>query len=181
MRCKDYKEMIFLYDELGPGERTELESHLHHCSGCAALVAERDRQRSMIAALYEGLVPVNNAALTRRIMDALPHTQPSASGVVPRIVIRYLAGSLAAAAALLFVAEAGLSRSSSPMPQVIPHHGPVLSTSSFLNNRRVSAPRQRSLKQCITTLPCQGDCPETCKDLLSAFTPLESKKFLERL
>jgi Zn-finger nucleic acid-binding protein len=73
MSCEEVEKNCWLYSELTPDERTELQRHVETCAACATTWQQASELRSIIdKARAHAPAPTHQAQLTHRILQALP-------------------------------------------------------------------------------------------------------------
>ncbi len=73
MNCKKTEELIVLYSELTPIERSKLEEHLQSCCACSQLFAGIQNQQEIVATVKNRSPEIENpVAFTDQIMAAIP-------------------------------------------------------------------------------------------------------------
>jgi anti-sigma factor RsiW len=73
MNCKKIEELLVLYSELTPTEKTTVEAHLENCSACTALFENLQKQQEVMAKAKKWSPEIKDPiAFTDRIMEALP-------------------------------------------------------------------------------------------------------------
>ena len=70
MNCKDFETNIYLYSELNPLEKNQLDEHLQSCTTCSALFEEVKQAQHFVREIAEDkILPANAARLTSNIMS----------------------------------------------------------------------------------------------------------------
>ncbi|RAW00831.1 anti-sigma factor family protein [Pseudochryseolinea flava] len=69
MRCENFEEQIWLYDELSVSQRQVVDEHLKHCADCEKIWQARTQLR-LTTRDWKGVTPApeNSAQLTHKIM-----------------------------------------------------------------------------------------------------------------
>ena len=171
MNCEQARENIILYTELTEQEQQETDQHIQTCAACAAaweahvLLTTRIREAAAITP-----VPRHQAALTHRILAALPAATPASRGLgylLQQPWLRYTCAVLS----LVLVVEFAVEQPATPVDKltVITHttQSPVLNTAAFMQHVRERRTHARTVhKQSL--LSCLED--NTC-DQFAFFKP----------
>ncbi len=104
MNCQECEKSIWMYSELSLVERSYIDGHLESCSDCRKL-KEEIKTVSQILKQATPIIPEpkNAAALTNRIMEALPVKNPWKNWVLDVWDNMWLQNSLRFASMVLIV------------------------------------------------------------------------------
>jgi anti-sigma factor RsiW len=124
MNCGDCQSMLiaFEHDELEPGERAEVATHLGQCSACAVESCRlRADLEGVVAAYAERPDPRVRAALRRKVEQAVrPRWWTGAVRVLQRPVPIYLAAAAGAVPLLLWGLATWAMSTEPPRPTPMP-------------------------------------------------------------
>lgn len=167
MSRKDFEQQIYLYEELSPAERVQLDQHLLQCDECNKLMEQVLRQRTINRKAFVAREMKNPSIITSNIMRAIQ------SGIKPswpdRLAtylneqwLRWTLTAISAALILFFIVEqqGGSGREGLKMND---HSGSVLNTRSFLEAHR----KVRARTSIASWYDClkNNDCDEFGKTL----------------
>lgn len=77
MNCDKWEEQIWLFHELETEQQALVKQHILTCQACENIWRQTETLRQHLSGL-ESPQPVHAAALTHRVMSAIPATQPNA-------------------------------------------------------------------------------------------------------
>lgn len=73
MNCKKVEELLFLYEELAPAEKTRVDAHLKNCVACATILMDVQKQQAVFAKAKIWSPEINDpVAFTDQLMESLP-------------------------------------------------------------------------------------------------------------
>lgn len=83
MNCREAEKRIYLYKELTEIERQEVDQHLKSCSGCNQAFDRMKSLQTILNTQKADIPPLpNEAAMTRRILEAVSKVQKEKSSVL---------------------------------------------------------------------------------------------------
>jgi hypothetical protein len=95
MNCQQSEELLMRFDKLTPSEKEELTRHTSTCAACAQALAFIQTEQEWVGKI-EQAEPLHAAALTQKIMQALPPQRVGLSfGFLNTARVGFAAGSLA--------------------------------------------------------------------------------------
>ncbi len=78
MKCSAYEQSIYLWEEISPEEKAELNRHMEICPACTALFQQVQLMQAQLTEVSKNKTPAPHAAqLTSRIMQAVHEQQRS--------------------------------------------------------------------------------------------------------
>ncbi|HNT49517.1 MAG TPA: hypothetical protein PLM56_16490 [Cyclobacteriaceae bacterium] len=129
MKCRQSEYLLMRYDALTESEKEQLAAHAESCVACAQALELIQVEQTWVNKFPEQPEPAHAAALTHKIMQALPKQKSFSFGFLNLTRIAYAAGSLA----LFFWLGSELlieKTFNKPTPIV----GPVLNSSRYISD-----------------------------------------------
>ncbi|HRJ29130.1 MAG TPA: hypothetical protein PLV21_10040 [Cyclobacteriaceae bacterium] len=157
MKCSEYEQSIYLWEEISPEEKAALTRHMEACSTCAELFQQIQlmKQRVIEASANKTTAP-HAAQLTSRIMQAV-HKQQSNSPAnltaqifSPFQLIRYAFATLSFILVISFGME--YARTGAPQkPQPATLEEAVILSSTIIRSSAADRKKRKSIfSQCKT-------------------------------
>lgn len=151
MKCKEFEERIYLYEELSDSEKAKIDEHRSHCQACNKLADRATQSLALIrkASLLKAEVK-NPHQLTQQIMNSIAKeggvsVLDQLSSYLDNLFVRYAFGVASLLLITFFLYEnktADRVASITKITNTKVKPGPVLDMSVFLNHYR----RQRVKK-----------------------------------
>ncbi len=131
MNCEKWEEQIWLFQELETEQQAFVKQHILTCQACENIWRQAETLRQHLSGL-ESPQPVHAAALTHRVMNAIPVTRPHA----PRKIWESWKYALHLASVLLifFFVKEHLPENRSWTNRMPSRKEVALHTASFLKN-----------------------------------------------
>ena len=141
MNCRQSENLLMRYDALTKSEKEQLAVHAASCADCAQALEFIELELTWVNKIQEQPQSAHAAALTHKIMQALPQQKKVSFGFLNLTRIAFATGSLA----LFFWLGSELLIEKTfhkPLPVV----GPVLNSSRYITD-----PQQRETKPVTLT------------------------------
>lgn len=151
MKCREFENKIYRYDELNAPEKALLEQHRRHCAACNSL-AEKVIQSQRLIRKVSGLkAQVQNPhQLTQRIMNSIStHKHDNIfdklTWYMDNLFVRYSFSAVSLLLVALLLYQQQEFNDSDPISKIAKTEikkGPVLNMSAFLNNYNAQRTRK---------------------------------------
>jgi hypothetical protein len=152
MRCREFENKIYRYDELTVPEKVLLEEHRSHCVDCSSLAEQVIQSQRLVKKVSALKAEAQNPhQLTQRIMNSISTNThenifDKLTSYIDNLFVRYSFSVVSLLLVALLLYQQQEFNDSDPISKFAKTEikkGPVLNMSAFLNNYNA----QRTLKE----------------------------------
>lgn len=145
MKCKEFEEKIYLYEELNDSEKAKIDEHRSHCQACDKLADHFFQSQALIKKVSTSKAELKNPyQLTQQIMNSIVKEKRGVSvldqlsSYLDNLFIRYAFGVASLWLVAFFLYEQQTIDQLDPIKVIKTEikSGPVLEMNTFLNHYR---------------------------------------------